>query len=165
MRIQRRKNTEITRLNLIPILDAIFIFIFFLLMSAQFIDIYELNTDAPITSTSSDPKMKPLNLTITLNRNKLLVTTGLDNKQLGVFKEDELEKFNNALIKLKIDNPKETSAILRPSSSFPYHKIIKVIDFTREVQKKDQFITAVNKRNEKYTTNKLFDQIIFETME
>ena len=46
-----------TKPNLIPIMDAVFIFIFFLLMSAQFIDIYEINSDAPAVVTI-DKKMK-----------------------------------------------------------------------------------------------------------
>ena len=67
----RRRMKKPPKLNLIPILDAIFIFIFFLLMSAQFIDIYEIGSDAPITSTSSpENKKPPLNLTLELNGEK-----------------------------------------------------------------------------------------------
>lgn len=163
MRVRTKK--EIPKLNLIPILDAIFIFIFFLLMSAQFIDIYELNSDAPITSQAKSDQKEPLNLTITLTNNKLQISTGLNNNVIAVFNEDELEKFNSELIKIKEQNPKESSAILRPASNFPYHKIVKVIDFTREIQKKGVLITAVDNNNHKTSTNKLFDQIIFETME
>jgi hypothetical protein len=32
------------KLNLVPILDSVFIFIFFLLMSAQFVDVYEIGS-------------------------------------------------------------------------------------------------------------------------
>ena len=34
--------------NLIPIMDAVFIFIFFLLMSAQFIDLFEIGSSVPM---------------------------------------------------------------------------------------------------------------------
>lgn len=163
--MRARTKKEIPKLNLIPILDAIFIFIFFLLMSAQFIDIYELNSDAPITSTATSDQKDPLNLTITLAGNKLKITTGLDNNLVGTFKDNELERFNSELIKLKQQYPKESSAIFKPASSFPYHKIVRVIDYTREIQNKDMLVTTTNNKNQKHQTKKLFDQIIFETME
>ena len=154
------------KLNLIPILDAIFIFIFFLLMSAQFIDIYEIGSDAPITSTSTqEMKKPPLNLTLKLNNNKIVVTTGLDENIYKEYTMSELAKLNEGLMELKKQNPKENSAIFKPASNFKYEKIVKVIDVTREINKKNVFITAVDKNNKKYPTKKLFDQIIFETMD
>ena len=39
---EKIKNKEIERLNLIPILDAIFIFIFFLLLSTEFVHLGEI---------------------------------------------------------------------------------------------------------------------------
>jgi biopolymer transport protein ExbD len=162
-----RKKKGIPKLNLIPILDAIFIFIFFLLMSAQFIDIYEINSDAPISTSTETLKKdeKPLNLTLVLKNNRITVTKGLENIKVKSFKITEMEKLNETLMELKKQHPKETSAILKPTKSFPYHKIVKVIDYTREIRKKDVLITAVNNQNKKYQTNKLFDQIIFETMD
>jgi biopolymer transport protein ExbD len=152
------------KLNLIPILDAIFIFIFFLLMSAQFIDIYEIGSDAPITSTSS-PEMKkePLNLTIVLSGEDVIVKTGLDENIYKKYKVSQLDQLNEGLIELKKLHPTEDSAILKPSSSFQYEKIVKVIDSTREIKKPNVFVTAVDKENKKYATKKLFERIIFET--
>ena len=49
---RRKRKEPVKRLNLIPILDAVFIFIFFLLMSANFIKIYEVQSDVPIVSTT-----------------------------------------------------------------------------------------------------------------
>jgi biopolymer transport protein ExbD len=163
MRVRSKK--EIPKLNLIPILDAIFIFIFFLLMSAQFIDIYELNSDAPITSMAKNNQKEPLNLTITLKKDIIRVTTGLNNKLIATFHDNELENFNTQLINIKQLHPKESSAIIRPTNNYPYHKIIKVIDYTREVQKKNTLVTSINDKEKKQQTKKLFDQIIFETME
>ncbi len=159
-----RKMKKPPRLNLIPILDAIFIFIFFLLMSAQFIDIYEIGSDAPITSTTS-PEMKkePLNLTLVLSGNNITVKTGLDEKIYKRYSLNNLQALNKGLIELKKQNPTETSAIIKPNSNFKYEKIVKVIDMTREIAAKNTFITAVDKKNRKYPTKKLFEKIIFET--
>ena len=54
----RRTKKKKQGLNLIPILDAIFILIFFLLMSAQFVKIYEIGSDVPIVSDQEPPKDK-----------------------------------------------------------------------------------------------------------
>ncbi len=162
----RRRMKKPPKLNLIPILDAIFIFIFFLLMSAQFIDIYEIGSDAPMTATSS-PEMKkePLNLTLVLNGEKIIVKTGLDLVTYKTYTLSQLDKLNEGLMELKKKHPKENSAILKPSSTFKYEKIVKVIDHTREITKPNVYITAVDNKNKKFATKKLFEKIIFETMD
>lgn len=162
----RRKLKKPPKLNLIPILDAIFIFIFFLLMSAQFIDIYEIGSDAPITSTTS-PEMKkePLNLTLVLSGNSITVKTGMNENVYKTYKFSELDKMNNDLIELKKKHPKEESAILKPTHNFKYEKIVKVIDKTREIAKPNVYITAIDNKNRKYPTKKLFEKIIFETQD
>ncbi len=162
----RRKLKKPQKLNLIPILDAIFIFIFFLLMSAQFIDIYEIGSDAPITSTTNMKMDKPpLNLTIVLSGNKVVVKTGLDENVYKSFSVSDLGKLNDTLIELKKQNPTETSAILKPAHNFKYDKIVKVIDHTREIVKPDYYITALDKDNKKYPSKVLFEKIIFETQD
>ena len=57
----KKKKDKKVKPNLIPILDAVFIFIFFLLISAQFIDVYEINSDAPavVTVDRKIDKKKP----------------------------------------------------------------------------------------------------------
>lgn len=162
----RRKMKKPPKLNLIPILDAIFIFIFFLLMSAQFIDIYEIGSDAPITSTSTEKMKKPpLNLTLVLSGNNITVKTGLDETIYKTYKFSQLDKLNEGLIELKKQNPTEESAILKPTHNFKYEKIVKIIDTTREISKPNVYITAVDHKNRKYPTKKLFEKIIFETQD
>lgn len=163
--MQRRKIKKMPKLNLIPILDAIFIFIFFLLMSAQFIDIYEIGSDAPITTSVSQPKpdKEPLNLTLEIRKEKIVVKTGLDGNVYKSLSEKELAKLNDILIELKNQNPKENSAILKPVGNYEYQKIVKIIDATREVLKPDVFVTSVDDKNRKYASKVLFDKIIFET--
>lgn len=163
--IQRRRVKKMPKLNLIPILDAIFIFIFFLLMSAQFIDIYEIGSDAPITTSVEQPKKdkEPLNLTLEIRKDKIIVKTGLDGNVYKSINETELNKLNDVLIELKNQNPKENSAILKPLSTYEYHKIVKIIDATREVIKPNVFVTSVDDNNRKYASRVLFDKIIFET--
>lgn len=163
--MQRRRIKKMPKLNLIPILDAIFIFIFFLLMSAQFLDIYEIGSDAPITTSVEQPKpdKEPLNLTLEIKKDKIVVKTGLDGNVYKSISESELSKLNDILIELKNQNPKENSAILKPVSNYEYHKIVKIIDATREVIKPNVYVTSVDDNNRKYASRVLFDKIIFET--
>lgn len=164
--MNRRKIAKPPKLNLIPILDAIFIFIFFLLMSAQFIDIYEIGSDAPVTSTSDKhPDKDPLNLILELKDNNIIVKTGMDEKINKTIPYSELAKLNEVLVNLKNQYPKESSAILKPNKNYAYYKIVKIIDQTREVTKPNVYVTAVDAQNKKHPSKKLFDQIIFETQE
>ncbi len=135
-------------------------------MSAQFIDIYEIGSDAPITSTTN-PEMKkePLNLTLELDGDKIVVKTGMDEKIYKSYSFSQLGQLNEGLMELKKQHPKENSAILKPTANFKYEKIIKVIDFTREITKPNVFIPAVDNKNKKYPTKKLFEKIIFETID
>lgn len=160
----KHKIQEVPRLNLIPILDAIFIFIFFLLMSAQFLDIFEIGTDAPISMSTDTIKSKkePLNLILDLKGKEIIVRTGLDENIIKKFNEKDMEKLNTFLMELKKKNPTETSVILRPSSKYKYQKIITIIDNVKQIKKKDQFI-EVTKNGKKKLSQKLFDQVIFNT--
>jgi len=164
--VRSRKKKTTQKLNLIPILDAIFIFIFFLLMSAQFIDIYEIGSDAPITSTSTEKlDKKPLNLTLELKNDEVIVKTGLNEKIYKKHKMADLNALNETLINLKKQYPDESSAILKPAKNFRYKKIVKVIDMTREIKKPNVYITAVDKVKGKYASKVLFEKIIFDTVE
>lgn len=128
-------------------------------MSAQFIDIYEIGTDAPVSVTSNEkPKKDPLNLTLVLKNDRITIKTGANLKTYKTFSTKDLIGFNKAITELKQKHPKEDTAILKPRSNFKYEKIIQVIDHTREqVAKIDQV------KNDK--KEKLFDKIIFDTMD
>ena len=160
----KHKIQEVPRLNLIPILDAIFIFIFFLLMSAQFLDIFEIGTDAPISMSTDEVKSKkePLNLILDLNGEKIEVKTGLNETLVKTFTQKELDKLNVFLMELKKKNLTESSVILRPNSKYKYQKIVSIIDTVKSIKKKDQYI-EITKNGEKKLSQVLFDQVIFNT--
>lgn len=149
-----RRKKKAQKLNLIPILDAIFIFIFFLLMSAQFMDVYEFGSDKPITATYNDQKSKdePLNLTVYIAEKNIVLKTGINQKVLNKYSFEQLAKYREDLLLLKEKHPKESSAILKPSKKVAYHKIVKVIDYTKDFKEMD-------------IQRSLFDQIIFNTAE
>jgi biopolymer transport protein ExbD len=169
--MRRRKKAGMVKPNVIPILDAVFIFIFFLLMSAQFLEIYEIGSDAPAVKTISEDnkdKRPPLNLTMEIKPSKLIIKTGVDGiiyKTLDlVAGEYDFKTLNKVLSEIKTKHVDETSIILRPSEKVPYKKIVYLMDSVRSVDKDGPTIVAKNKQGRAVETRTLFDQIIFETI-
>lgn len=168
-----RRSKKIERLNLTPILDAIFIFIFFLLMSAQFIDIHQIGSDAPAVATVTEEKKEkdpPLNLTLDIKNDEILVTTGLDNKIYKRIKLQEkdgklvLGELIKALVKIKADHIDEKSVIIKPNQEFKYQKLVEIMDAVKKLGKDQGVVSGKNKKGNKIQTDTLFDQIIFETV-
>jgi biopolymer transport protein ExbD len=156
-----KKKRRLERLNLIPILDAVFIFIFFLLMSAQFVDIYQIGSDAPAVKTALPEKSKedPFVLVLEIKRNQLIVKQGVDERVVKIIKrtrnaESDLKELSELLVTIKEQHPKEDAIILRPLSSIAYSAIVKIMDTVRLLPVEDPAHKA----------NKLFERVIFETV-
>lgn len=168
---QRKKKKENCKPNIIPILDAVFIFIFFLLMSAQFLEIYEIGSDAPAVRTISEDnkdKKPPLNLTLEVKPNNIIVRTGLDGniaKTVGLkdgnYDYGDLAK---TLMTLKTKHVGETSVIIKPDSKVQYKRLVFIMDTCREVPSGQPSIVARNDKGETVETRELFNQVIFETI-
>ena len=167
--LRKRKKT-IERLNLIPILDAVFIFIFFLLMSAQFVDIHEIGSDAPAISTieSQKDKRPPLNLVLDIDKKSIVVKTGLDGyiQKTIPMKEGkyDLKELVTILRKIKSQHIEEQSIIMRPKQNVSYEKLVMIMDSVRSLQPGANKIAGKNKSGKVIQTDTLFEQIIFETI-
>lgn len=168
MKFRRRKPKKMEKLNVIPILDAVFIFIFFLLMSAQFLKVYEIGSDAPAVTTIDNKKDKrpPLNLILDITKTQIVVKTGLDENVVKSIPMKEKDYDHKALVKvlveLKKNNMDESSIIFRPKSKVPYKKLVKIMDTVRNLEVGK--IDGRNKKGKVVETTTLFDQIIFETI-
>ena len=168
---QKKKKAAACKPNVIPILDAVFIFIFFLLMSAQFLEIYEIGSDAPAVKTVSEDnkdKKPPLNLTLEVKPGKILVKTGLDGNVRKTIGEKngnyDFEQLALFLIDLKKEHVGETSVIIKPDSKVEYKKLVFIMDTCREVPSGTPSIVAKNDKGKTVETRDLFNQIIFETI-
>ena len=75
---------------------SVFIFIFFLLMSASFLKIYEIGSDVPIVSDAEPPKEQkdPLALTMTIDTNEITLSTGVPSRLYKKFTRQPNEDFN-----------------------------------------------------------------------
>lgn len=137
------------KINLVPILDSVFIFIFFLLMSAQFVDVYEIGSSVPMTKEAKEDKQDkdPLNLTLEISKDKVIVKTGLRNPRSRTFASEQKKEMKDYLVELKRLNPKENTMILKTDPKVPFQTLVTVIDSTQA---------------EKDSKEQLFPQIVFD---
>ncbi len=137
------------KLNLVPILDSVFIFIFFLLMSAQFVDVYEIGSSLPMTKEIPDRKEEkdPLNLTLEVNKEQIVVKTGLKNPRSRTFASAQKDEMKSYLKELKAQNPTENTMILKADPKVSFQYLVTVIDSTQV---------------SKDSKEKLFEQIVFD---
>ena len=144
-----RKMKRPEKLNLVPILDSVFIFIFFLLMSAQFVDVYEIGSSLPMIKDSFEKNKEkdPLNLTLEITKEQVVIKTGLKKISSKTFTTAQKAEIKEYLTELKRMNPGENTMILRSHPRVPFQDLIAVIDST-QISQKNQ--------------GKLFEQIVFD---
>lgn len=144
------KLKKIEKLNLVPILDSVFIFIFFLLMSAQFVDVYEIGSSVPMTKEVKEEKQEkdPLNLTLEVTKTQIVVKTGLRSIRSRTFASEQKKEMKDYLIELKRQHPKENTMILKADPKISFQNLVSVIDSTQN--------------NDAGKDKKLFDQIVFD---
>jgi biopolymer transport protein ExbD len=130
-----RKNQrfkKIEKLNLVPILDSVFIFIFFLLSSAQFIEIREISTSTPAIKTiKSTDKNEPLNLTILVEDKNLKIQSGFKNKLEKSFIRNNEAEIVDYLLSLKNKFPKEETVIIKAQTKTSFQEVVSVVDLTK----------------------------------
>jgi biopolymer transport protein ExbD len=159
---------EVKKPNLIPILDAVFIFIFFLLMSASYLNIHEIQSDVPIISNKTPPKNKkpPLALTLKIKASRIQVLTGVParvRKNIGKNSEGDydLVSLRTYLISLKKRHKTEKDIILEPIVDLNYEEIVKIMDSVRTLKKTDPDIWTKNKDGSDQRVKELFSNIVF----
>jgi biopolymer transport protein ExbD len=136
------------KINLVPILDAVFIFIFFLLMSAQFVDVYEIGSKLPMTKEADqDIKKDPLNLTVEIKKDEIVVKTGLRTIASKSFSWEDEAQIKSYLHDLKLKNKEENTMIVRADKKLSFQELVRAIDLTQKPSE---------------DTQKLFEQIVFD---
>ena len=164
-RRNRRQSDE--KLNLIPILDSVFIFIFFLLMSASFLNVFEISSNVPFVSAAPPPKnTRPLALTLIIDHQKISVATGVPSRVRRVIRKDasgeyNLERLKDYLISLKKRYKHEQTAILEPRTNIDYETLVQIMDTVRMLRATDEDIFFKDKNGVERKINALFDRIIF----
>lgn len=165
---RRSKRNEVKKPNLIPILDAVFIFIFFLLMSANFIKIFEIPSPVPILNPGPPPKnkKKPLALTLQITNSRIVVLGYVPSKVLRSFpknadNEYALDQLHQYMIQLKKNFKDENDIIFEPLVDLTYEEIVKIMDSVRVLRATDEAIYIKDKDGVEQKTDTLFNNIIF----
>lgn len=165
---RRSKSRATTKPNLTSILDAVFIFIFFLLMTSSFVKIYEITSDVPIISTKEPPKndKPPLALTLAITENGITVYTGVPRKAQRSFGKIEdgqydLEGLHEFLISVKKRNLDEKTIVFEPLIDLTYEDLVKIMDTARILRKTDEAIFVKDENGNDQKLELLFNNIIF----
>lgn len=167
LRKPSRKNFKykFQRPNLIPILDAVFIFIFFLLFSANFVNLFEINSNVPIVSTNPPSKKIPLNLTLRITPSTLTLKTGLSGRVVKRIRKDSngynLNELHQTLIRIKKRNINERTIIFEPTNSVDYETIVKIMDEVILLRRTDEALYKKDSEGTDVRVKALFDDIIF----
>lgn len=167
MAIARRRRKKQEKINLVPIMDATFIFIFFLLMSVNFSTINEVGSDLPIISNNEPPPdKKPLALTLNIDESGINILTGVPGTlkariEKNADGEYDLEKLHAFLVSVKKEHTNERSIVLNPMVNIDFEEIVKIMDSVRLLEKTDEAIFNKNKDGISEKVLMLFDQIIF----
>lgn len=164
----RRKKRPEEKLNLVPIMDSVFIFIFFLLMSAQFLHVMEIGSPVPIISDQEPPKKEkdPLALQLMIQPQELVLTKGLNKQIVGRYTRTvdggyELDKLHAQLVEIKKNEIEEETIILQPEWDLAYEEIVKIMDAVRILNKTDEAIFMKDKDGLDVKVKTLFSKIIF----
>lgn len=164
----RRKKKKDDGLNLIPILDAVFILVFFLLMSAQFVKIYEIGSDVPIVSDQEPPKdkKKPLALTLTISKSGFTIKTGVPARTLKSIAKNKEGSYNlmalhDTLVQIKKRHTNEETIVFEPIVDLSYEEIVKIMDAVRMLEKTDDSIFKKDKEGIDVQIKTLFSKIMF----
>lgn len=167
----RKRRKPDGKLNLVPIMDAIFIFIFFLLMSATFLKIYEVGSDVPIVSDSEPPKEQkdPLALSLKIETNEIVLSRGVPSRTVQSFQRQadgsfNLDELHGVLVGFKKKYVNENTIILEPVGDLTYDDIVKIMDSVRKLNKTDEAIYKPNKEGIDEKLKELFSKIIFSNL-
>jgi biopolymer transport protein ExbD len=171
----KRRRKKSGRLNLVPILDAVFIFIFFLLASSNFIRMYEVGSDIPTISyeASNEEQDKPkekLDLVVKVFPDSIQLFSGKNKKKELSVAIDSKGNFNqnmvrSKLIDLKLKFPTEDLVLLEPHRKVNYQVIIRVMDTLRLLKPSDPAIIATNETGDRSPASTLFSDIIFSNLD
>ncbi len=164
-----RKKHTIEKINLTSVMDAVFIFIFFLLMSANFTKVFELASDVPIASREQ-PKDKPLGLTMKIEADSVQVFSGIPSRFMRSFGRlpdgsYDLVNLKLFMIELKKKYPQENTVLVEPVVDLTYEELVKVIDAARILEKTDEALFVKDKDGVDVKLKRIFNNVIFTNIQ
>lgn len=167
----RRRKKPAVKLNLIPVMDIIIIFIFFILMSGTFLKINEVGSDVPLISDIApvEDVSDTMALTLAIKSNEMILSKGVPSTMIQKFQRQadglfNYEELHTVLVGIKKDNVKENSIIFEPVDDLTYEEIVKIMDTVRKLNNTDEAIYHTNKEGVDEKLKVLFSKIIFSNL-
>jgi len=159
------------KLNLTPIMDAVFIIIFFLLTSVNFVKIMEIGSDVPIISENDPPPedKNPLALQLVVKENEIELMRGLNQVLVAKYQRTgegqyDLAALHDQLVNFKREKATEESIIITPEWDISYEELVKVMDTVRLLEKTDEAIFRKDKDGIDVKVETLFSKILFSNL-
>ena len=151
------------KINVVSILDTVYIFIFFLLLNLRIDEFYQISTSKPIVRTVSSSQLdeiKGKHFKIKLTADKIQITEGAKEivKKEFSWNPEAIAELHNYMVALKEQNPVEKSIVIKSRGDVKYKDVVRVVD---TVQRR---IAGIDKTSGKKTMNPVFDNLAFEKM-
>ncbi len=136
----RRKKPTADKLNLTPILDVVFVLIFFLLFSVQLLRIYEIGSDLPIyqepAESTPQQKKKKFELKVYVSNKSIRFVNSLNRKVLERFDTDwgneEFElQIEQKIQEIKNEHPTERRVVIATHKKVIYNNLVMILDKLR----------------------------------
>lgn len=150
----KKHNRREAKPELVPVMDAMFIMIFFILSTSEFIKTSEIGSDLPIMKLSNDvnPEKKELILKLQILTTSVKLLNEATNKELFSSNWDNVaiyREINDKIKELKSTYPKENRVMVTADNDIKYDVLVKTLDAVRQTKSSNGEIV------------KLFNQIIF----
>ncbi len=132
-----KKSKKMPKAELVPVLDAVFIMIFFILATAEFLKISEIGSDLPVMKLSMDenPEKKKLLLKMQLSLNQITLLNEVDRTELFIGPIEDMNVFkllNDKIKSIKADYPQEERITVTSAPTIKYDIVIKALDAVRQ---------------------------------
>ena len=164
---RRKVEQEEVKINLVPMVDAVFNIIFFILITSVFVSMQQISSPLPILSSKPplNEDKKPLALTLSIDENKVVISSGIPMKVMQTFNKEGTDfpwdAIHLYLIELKKKYPHEDSAIIEPDKVVAYAEIIKLMDVIRILSKNDEPLYGKDEAGVPVKLGLLFSTVIF----
>ena len=125
MNFQRGKKTEELEINFIPLIDVLLVIIIFLIVSATFSRVNELQINLPTSETAAPQEDKPLVISVGVYANGRYVINGQDVT-------DRTTDGISLALKKAVGDGKEPTIVIEADAEATHQAVIRVLDASRK---------------------------------
>ncbi len=125
MNFQRGKKTEELEINFIPLIDVLLVIIIFLIVSATFSRVNELQINLPTSETAAPQEDKPLVISVGVYANGRYVVNGQDVM-------DRTTEGISLALKKAVSDGKEPTIVIEADAEATHQSVIRVLDASRK---------------------------------